>query len=438
MEAMMKKTKFELGNVTSLTMNINCDLKLLGWEKPEIFTEADEEVLTVTAEGSSAHIECDCDCIMSVPNSIRIDKLHVGGDASIVDFLGGIENVDIGGDLDIARGASISIKQVGGDLQIRQMSDNCSVGQVCGDFEGLFFEKNLLVTNISGDCSISEVKGEMEIKSIGGDCNLRAIKNGTVLQNVGGDCQIDGVVKGLFNSKIGGDFVSPNLTGDISVFAGGDISASIPGVEVQKVFLQAGGDISLHFIEKPSAKFELKSSPEGTILDFEDRKENLSSAKNEFVLGEGNGMYKLTAGGEILLSQQPWTKDFSHKPFQHFDGTFEKIMEKMRQRIDLDERIAEKAELLSERAAKHAEKITKKVEKKVAKAMDRLEQKLNTNQSKQGGYSHPIEEAEFRSETKQVPVSEEEKTLILKMLQEKKITPEEAEKLFEALENKAE
>lgn len=437
----MKKTKFELGNITSLTMKVNCDLKLLGWDKPEIFTEADEDVLTVTAEGSSANIDCECDCIVSVPNSLHIVKLQVGGDASIVAFKGEIDNVQVGGDLEVARGGAISVKKVGGDLQIHQMSDNCSVGTVGGDFEGTSFEKNLLVTNVSGDCSINEVKGEMEIKNVGGDCYLHAIKDGATLQNVGGDCQIDGVVKGLINSVIGGDFASPSLTGDISIIAGGDISARVPGVEVQKVFLKAGGDISIYFIEKPSAKFELHSSPEGTVLDFEDGKQELSPAKNEFVLGEGKGTFKLAAGGEIRLSQQPWTKKTSSGTFHHFDGAFETIMEKLRQRIDLDERIAEKAKLLSERATQradeHADEITRKVEKKVARALNRLDEKLSRDRTDRDIPRKPFTESQTPKEPRQEPVSDEEKTIILKMLQEKKISPEEAEKLFEALENKA-
>lgn len=436
----MKKTKFELGNITNLTLKVNCDLKLLGWDKPEIFTEADEEMLTITAEGSSANLDCECDCIVSVPNSLHIVKLQVGGDASIVDFKGEIDNIQVGGDLDIARGGSISIKKVDGDLQIRQMDDNCSIGMVGGDFEGNLFDKNLLVTEISGDCSVSEVNGEMEIKNVGGDCYLHAIKDGATLQKVGGDCHIDGVVKGLINSMIGGDFISPDLTGDISIIARGDISARVPGVEVQKVSLKAGGDISMYFIEKPSAQFELHSSPEGTVLDFEDGRQELSPANNDFVLGEGKGSFKLTAGGEILLSQQPWTKHTSHKPFRHFNSTFENVMEKLKQRIDLDERIAEKADLLSERATryveKHADKISRKVEKKVTKALDRLDEKLGQNRIDWQYPPQPFAQRETMKEASQEQVSDEEKTIILKMLQQKKISPEEAERLFEALENK--
>lgn len=432
----MKKTKFDIGNITSLTMDISCDLKLLGWDRPEIFTEADEDVLSVKADGTSAKINCECDVIISLPASVRIDRLNVGGDASIVDFRGSIDNADIGGDCEIARGGGVSIRQIGGDLQIRQMSDNCSIGRVGGDFEGKSFEKNLLITTVDGDCSISDVHGEMEIKSVGGDCIIRSIQGGATLQNVGGDCQIDGVVKGLLNSKIGGDLLSPNLTGDISIFAGGDISASVSGTEIQKVFLNAGGDISLHFGAQPSAKFELRSSEDGTRLHFDNRKEKLESSYNEFELGAGEGMFKLEAGGELLLTQQPFNEKFGHLPFQHFDSTFEKVMEKLKQRIDLDERIAEKADLISERASRHAERISRNVEAKLSKAMEKLEKHLD---SEKFGFESGTTWQETKQSVpveKPVQVSDEEKTLILKMLQEKKISPEEAEKLFEALENK--
>lgn len=433
----MKKTKYDLGAVTSLTIDITCDLKLVGWDKPEIFTEADEDVLTVTAEGSSAKIECECDCIVSVPNSIRIDRLHAGGDASIIDFKGIIDNAQIDGDFDISRSGGISVRKVDGDLQIHQMTENCSIGHVDGDLVAGSFKKNLLITSVDGDCMVSDVQGEMEIKSVGGDCQLDSIMGGATLQNVGGDCSIDGVVKGLNNTRIGGDLQSPNLSGDISIFAGGDILARVASTNPQKVFLQAGGDITLHFDEKPSAKFELKSAPESTTVDFDGTTETYTSAKNEFTLGEGASLFKLTTGGEILLTQKPYGERRSHHSFQQFDSTFERVMEKLKQRIDLDERIAEKAELISERVSERAEEISRRVENKVNKAMERLERKLDKEKFARDFSSAGITPSYPGPDIK-APISDEEKTLILKMLQEKKITPEEAEKLFEALENKNE
>jgi len=109
----------------------------------------------------------------------------------------------------------------------------------------------------------------------------------------------------------------------------------------------------------------------------------------------------------------------------------------MHQRIELDERIAEKADLFAEKAGRQAEKIARKVEKKVAEAMEKFEHRGQYHKDLGGSFNPASSNWVEPAGPKENPVSDDEKNLILKMLQEKKITPEEAEKLFEALEGKS-
>jgi len=83
-----------------------------------------------------------------------------------------------------------------------------------------------------------------------------------------------------------------------------------------------------------------------------------------------------------------------------------------------------RAQEAAERAGRRAEEAARRAEERVQATMRRLE-------SRRGGIPTPPASAGSR-------VSRDEKLLILQMLQEQKITAEEAERLMQTLENLSE
>jgi hypothetical protein len=92
----------------------------------------------------------------------------------------------------------------------------------------------------------------------------------------------------------------------------------------------------------------------------------------------------------------------------------------------------------NEKMAEAADRIARKVDKINRKAVLRVNSALQKIGHSMRIFSDEGTDVKMQEPMSKVsmdePVSEEERTLILKMLQEKKITPAEAEKLFEALE----
>jgi len=110
------------------------------------------------------------------------------------------------------------------------------------------------------------------------------------------------------------------------------------------------------------------------------------------------------------------------------------------------ERIMEKARLISERAAALArQKITRaqeKLERKLAAAQQKAEQKARAAEGRPARaprrpwsfeWLSPTARASSAAET----VTDEERLIILRMLEQKKITVEQAEQLLAALEGQA-
>jgi len=313
-----------LNNIKSVIINVSSDLKLLGWDKPEIFTEADEDVLHVIATDTRVDIHCDCDCIVSLPNSVTIEMLDVGGDASIVDFKGPILETIIAGDLEIARAGDVSISRVGGDLQIHDISGRCQIDEVSGDLTGQAFGDSLQIARVSGDCSIHDVNHESKIGTVAGDCDLVGLKEKASVEKVGGDCNLENLANGISPLKVGGDLVCSHLSSGSQISVGGDASVEITGNEIQSLTLQTGGDLSMHFTNAPSGRFSLKSASSDIEIDLPDHAERIDAREYEFEISKGKSTYVLSAGGGITLTTKPLSRHVAEHIYRHFDDSLKR------------------------------------------------------------------------------------------------------------------
>jgi hypothetical protein len=137
------------------------------------------------------------------------------------------------------------------------------------------------------------------------------------------------------------------------------------------------------------------------------------------MLGNGSAIVTLVAGGDIRVSNQPNAGDTA-EDFGNFAG------------IGMDwsgfgERISRQVEQVTRRAVKNADEVARRMDQKMSR---RGVPKVNVGS---GHWNWDVS-------PKGVPMppkphaSDEERMAILKMLQEKKITAEDAEKLLVALE----
>jgi hypothetical protein len=147
------------------------------------------------------------------------------------------------------------------------------------------------------------------------------------------------------------------------------------------------------------------------------------AAERVVTLGSGAAQIVLSAGGDVRLTNQANAGE-SAEEFGNFAG------------LNFDwsgfgDRISRQVEQATARATKRAQEATRRAERHVERQARRWTGKVNLGPSWDFG---PKGVPTPPGAAKLDPVSDEERLTILKMLQEKKITSEQAEQLLRALE----
>lgn len=291
----------------------------------------------------------------------------------------------IEGDASI-RGASgdIAIRTINGDLSMREVG-SVSIEAANSDFSLRGARGNLYVKNASGDISLRDVDGNVNIESVADDLALRGVR-GNVKVNVGEDVVV---------------YLEPRDDGEYLVTAGDDILLVLPSQANATVTMQ-GDEIN---VEWPG----IENDPEAT-----DR---------VVTLGNGSAKIVLSAGGDVRLTNQANAAE-SADEFGNFAG------------LNFDwsgfgDRISRQVEQATARAAKRAEEAARRAERHVERHARRWTGRVNFGPGWDFG---PKGVPTPPGAPKADPVSDEERLAILKMLQEKKITAEQAEQLLKALE----
>ena len=281
---------------------------------------------------------------------------------------------------------NIEIKEINGDLSMRDVG-SVSIDSIQSDFSLRSARGNLYLKSASGDVSIRDVEGSVTIESISDDLALRGAR-GNVRVNVGEDVVV---------------YLEPRDDGEYLVTAGDDILLVLPTHANATVTMQ-GDEIDVQW---PGAEEE----PEAT--------------ERVVTLGTGSARIVLSAGGEVRLTNQANAAE-SADEFGNFAG------------LNFDwsgfgERISRQVEHITGRAAKRAEEAARRAERHAERQARRWGGRVNFGPGPTwdfGPQGVPTPPPPPKSE----PVSDEERLAILKMLQEKKISSEQAEQLLRALE----
>jgi hypothetical protein len=290
----------------------------------------------------------------------------------------------ISGDAAI-RGVSgdIEIASIDGDLSMREVG-SVSINSIASDFSLRGARGNLYIKNAQSDVSIRDVDGNINIETVADDLALRGAR-GNIKVNVGEDVVV---------------YLEPRDDGEYLVTAGDDILMVLPTAANATVTMQ-GDEIDVAW---PG----IKNDPEAT--------------QRTVVLGNGSAKITLSAGGDIRLSNQAnaaeSADEFGNFAAMNFDWS------------GFGERISRQVQAATTRAARTAEDAARRAERHAERQARRWGRTPPPGAWDFGPKGFPPPPGASKSE----PVAEEERMAILKMLQEKKITAEQAEQLLQALE----
>lgn len=353
-----------------LIEKIGGDLSLVGWEGDDILIKGDDNEIRCSQDGDKVNISCDDDISLRVPKGASVSIVKIGGDASIRGVAGGIELKEINGDLSIRDVQSVAIESIHADFSLRGAKGSLSV------------------KNAHADVAIREVDGSVSLDSVADDLVLRDVR-GNVSANVGEDVVL---------------YLNPQPGNAYAVHAGDDILLVMP----------------------PKANATLTLAADEISVEWKGVENDEDATSRVITLGDGSSTIALTAGGDIRVSNQANAGE-SAEDFGNFAG------------IGMDwsgfgERISRQVEQSTRRATKQAEEAIRRAERATERATERANRRgaflkvgrwnWDVTPKSGGGPAVPPKQ----------PVSDEERLAILKMLQDKKITAEEAEKLLASLE----
>ncbi|HEY3342105.1 MAG TPA: hypothetical protein VGK81_08810, partial [Anaerolineae bacterium] len=298
------------------------------------------------------------------------------------------------------------------------------------------------------------VQGSASAESVSGSVRMTAIQGDVQLANVSGDASVIGAQGKVTASHVSGDLNANGVTA-VEATAGGDASVAF-GPSQGPSSLIAGGDIRCGFAADANVTLHITSGSSSISVQVPGVNQTLAQREYELKLGNGEVAITLQAGKDVSVGR--WEDHQHGGPSFDFDFDFdfdpgemehmkdwgaysERIAERARQAAEhVADRARQQAEHASARAAEQAARATRKAEEQVHRAQEHVRRAERRAQF-MGRRFTP--EATWRPdrpftppEPPSDPVSDEERLTILRMVEQKKLTVEQAEKLLAALSGK--
>lgn len=439
----MEKQFVTTSDTPKVVLEIHADLRVKGWDELQVVAKTDsEDNLSIEQQEDTVRVRCYSDCKVSIPRQATVIIEAAYSNVTIKGLEGELTVQEAHGNLILHGAGPTQIQTVHGDLVVKNVAGDLKVSSVDG---------NATARDIQGDFIVSDgIRGNLTLSDVSGNATASVDGNTTLSLDPAPGENYDFTVKGN---------VLCNLTPDASVAVhiarAGQVTVKSPGVD-----LNESGDEPI-----------------------------------EFTLGDGDATLKISADGNVFIGSQVTSWDsMGHFNFdfdkkfdgmgEKFEGMFDSIGEQMSQQIDAQmemlesqieaqitgltarlgtigmspeqrERVAERARETSERAAERVqEKIRRaqeKLDRKMAEAQRRAEQRARDAERRTRIHERHVGHKEPHGlhftwpsppapPTPPVPpsdpVSDDERLVILRMLEHKQITPEQAEQLLSALEGK--
>lgn len=390
------------GETPTLTLrNVSGNLNLTGWDRPEIQVRAsgDDESLELEQREDGFALASDGDLWLQAPVQSTVVIDTVEGNASISLLLG-----------------SLTIDQIEGNAAIHSVS-SLNAGQI---------EGNMTARLIAGDLSIEKIEGNAQIVKVAGNVQLARVEGNLTLDEAGGN--INATVEGNVRMQT---LLPPGQ--QCTILAEGDITCEVPH-EAGGVFtLKADGHIRVTGLgEHRSARsgslsFERQPAHSQVTLQAEGNIALRGARLRRFDETE----YASAVEEEIAARSVEITQQISAQ-IESQVGELSRQLEDRLSRLGSNEELAVTIQERVQAAMRRAEE-------KLAEAMRKLEQRSQESEGRRrkvtwGAPPPPP----APPKPKRTPATEEERMMILRMVEEGKLSVEQAEKLLAALNGKQE
>lgn len=391
------------------------NLSITGWGEAQVAVEADPDEVKVEAREDLLSLDCTGDCTLHVPQAARIQAQSVHGDASLKYLEAPVSLQSVFGSLTLLNLGGAGLGSVHGDLSARDVRGDLTADQVYGE---------AYLRNIQDHCRLNQVHGNLDLREAGGD----------LVANARGNARLR--------------------------------LSQLPGSRYE---IKAAGNIHCYVPEQASLSLKMTSRGQVIRIKLPGGTKTVRESTSELVLGGGEKGMELSAGGSIYLFSQnlEWGEgeypgedalpnDFGQKIAQQVQEQIDNQMEAINRQVNeqiarLAEQVSrsnlppEQVERIMEQARLSSEREMERSQHKLRRAQEKMERKLEAARRRQerAAYSRSPRSWNFNFSTRPFAAaeppesaSEEEQLMILRMLEQKKISPAEADQLLSALEGK--
>ena len=389
-------------------------VQITGTESAEVVCEIHApQLATLVEEDGHVYVTVNSSCRLTVPVSSSIELEKGMGTVKITNIHNEIMIEKVLGNLILNDIDKATIEKVGGNFSVNKAQAEVNVEKVAGsltveDVNAFHCEK------VGGSCRVKTAHGDFFLAKVGGAFKGQAIEGITVVSRIGGsftasDLKVAGEV------KVGGSVKLYNcdIKGDLSLHAGGDIEIMINEMQENLAVVCRSG----------ARNIAIKVGEDDIKIE---------DSSYDYQIGDGDIKLSLSAGGAIRFTdRQEEAKDVVGDISEHFDFEESPLSEMIQERIQSATRRAEAKIKATEIRLEHMQD---KVSKMRGFDVDVNIPEVDYDVEIPAHVSYPQSVPPVTKPVGKKGASDEERLMILKMLQDKKITVDEAETLFQALE----
>jgi hypothetical protein len=311
---------------------------------------------------------------------------------------------------------------------------------------------NARVRNLSEPIVINRVQGDLAVQDLGGvtiarvsdNCLLENIHDNVHISRVGGNLKGKNIQGTIFAERIQDDVRLSGVSGGAEIRSSGNIELSLLENTDKEIKLNASDKILLHLPVNPDVSLYIRSHDERIELNVGDRHDKINTSHCELTLGSGRQKITVEAGDKVRVTEEAFEDADIRKLFEELNNLWTRLKEESAARRENREqetnweikmvegaaRIAEETmDGMSEIASQITEDTVRQAEEHVRAALKRVEEQIRNL-----GYDYWSEPVNLKPKRKTSEVTAEERLIVMKMLQENKISVEEADRLLEILE----
>lgn len=369
--------------------NVGRALYVSAWDLPKVRIDFFDSGDSYEQKGAKVTLSSGNDCIMRVPADSSVIVGNIGADANVKGISGVLKVQRVGGSLHLKRLGDVEIKSVAGNLTGRDIAGDMKINEVMG---------NANLRNVQGDLSAKMVSANFELRQGGDNVDAEAMGNAKVRSELG--------QKASYRIKCAGNAYC-RLEGEEDV------------------------------------KATLKSGAEQILVLTPTQNQSLQAREHVLTLGEGKASVQIEAGGHIdFQAGNPQHKhfefgqdlDFGYDLDSNLGGMVGEISEQISGQLEAQlESLENQLESLSDHIQTTSSAGLQKAQQRIAEAQRRMEQRMR---ARAPGTARKPRTGASAGGPQPDPVTDEERMKVLEMVQEKKITVDEAEVLLATLEGR--